>query len=80
MEQFRAAWRALSYGGVMVYPLLALGILAMMIILDRTIVCARALRLPGPLLELLESYGFDWEELTWQVKDLGPHNAYGSFF
>jgi biopolymer transport protein ExbB len=80
MEQLRAAWQALRYGGVMVYPLSALGIIAVLIILDRAIVCARTLHLPARLLELVKSHAFDWEKLDGHVRALGPYNAYGKFF
>ena len=39
MQEIGVAWQALKYGGAMVYPLLALGVLAIAIIIDR----ARAL-------------------------------------
>ncbi len=47
MHVFQAAWDSLRYGGAMVYPLLVLGVLAIAIILDRTVAYFRCLRLPA---------------------------------
>jgi biopolymer transport protein ExbB len=80
MNELKGAWSAVTYGGPMVYPLLALGILAMVIIIDRAATYARSLRLPPALLELVETYGFEWEELDRQVAGLARVNVYGRFF
>ena len=80
MNEVRAAWEALRYGGAMVYPLLFLGIAAVFIILDRSIAYYRCLRLPRSLLELVETYGFSWDELDRQLAALAPVNAYKRFF
>jgi biopolymer transport protein ExbB len=80
MQELRTAWEALSFGGPMVYPLLLLGIIAMAIIIDRAVAYVRCLRLPQSLLDLVETYGFDWDELERALKALAPVNAYGRFF
>ncbi|MGH8012370.1 MAG: MotA/TolQ/ExbB proton channel family protein [Candidatus Binataceae bacterium] len=80
MEQFTSAWKALQFGGPMVYPLLALGVLGVGIILDRLVAYFRCLRLPATMFALIESYGFSWSELEKQLKNLAPSNAYGRFF
>jgi biopolymer transport protein ExbB len=80
MQELKTAWAALSYGGPMVYPLLLLGIVAMAIIVDRTAAYYRCLRLPQSLLDLVETYGFDWSELERELKALAPVNVYGRFF
>ena len=79
MQELITAWDALRYGGAMVYPLLFLGMISIVIILDRAVVCYRSLRLPASLLELVETYGFSWEDLEKQLDHLGPGNAYGRF-
>jgi len=79
MNELRVAWEAIGYGGAMVYPLLLLGALALIIILDRTIAYARCLRLPDEVPSLIETYGFAWSELERKIKELGPSNAYGRF-
>jgi biopolymer transport protein ExbB len=80
MQEIRTAWEALSFGGPMVYPLLLLGIIAMAIIIDRGVAYFRCLRLPQSLLDLVETYGFDWDDLERELKALAPVNVYGRFF
>jgi len=63
----------------MVYPLLVLGVLAVAIIMDRAAAYVRCLRLPAAVANLVETYGFSWDELEEQLKALGPANAYGRF-
>jgi hypothetical protein len=46
MQELFVAWNAIKFGGAMVYPLLALGVLAIAIIIDRAVLYARCLRLP----------------------------------
>ncbi len=79
MSEIRVAWEAIGYGGAMVYPLLLLGALALIIMLDRAVAYWRCLRLPGELANLIETFGFSWSELDRQIEQLGPHNAYGRF-
>jgi biopolymer transport protein ExbB len=80
MQELRTAWEALAFGGPMVYPLLLLGIIAIAIIIDRAVAYYRSLRLPQSLLDLIETYGFDWGELERELAALAPVNAYGRFF
>ena len=47
----------------MVYPLLALAVLAAVIILEKVFVFGPRTRLPPALLDLVETYGFAWDEL-----------------
>ena len=79
MSELKVAWESLKFGGAMVYPLLFLGVLAVAIIIDRSVLYARCLRLPTALADLVETFGFSWVELEKQLKDLGPRNAYGRF-
>jgi biopolymer transport protein ExbB len=79
MNELKGAWDAIGYGGAMVYPLLALGALALIIILDRAVAYWRCLRLPDEIADLIETYGFSWSDLQRHVEQLGPHNAYGRF-
>lgn len=80
MQEFAGAWEALRFGGPLVYPLLFLGVLAIIIILDRAVAYYRCLRLPPDLLELVETYGFAWEDLNRQLNVLTTANAYRQFF
>ena len=80
MNELRNSFDALSYGGAMVYPLLALGVISLVIIFDRAVMYLRSLRMPSELLDLIETYGFSWDDLDRQLQALGPHNAYARFF
>jgi biopolymer transport protein ExbB len=79
MNELRVAWQAVSYGGAMVYPLLFLGALGLIIIVDRAVAYWRCLRLPDELASLIETYGFAWNDLDREIRQLGPRNAYGRF-
>jgi biopolymer transport protein ExbB len=80
MNELKIAWNALTYGGPMIYPLLLLGGIAITIILDRSVAYVRALRLPPSLGNLVETYGFEWNELQSQLEHLSQANAYRRFF
>jgi biopolymer transport protein ExbB len=80
MSELRAAFGELQYGGAMVYPLLFLGVVAVLIILDRAVAYYRCLRLPRSLADLVETYGFSWEDLDRQLTALAPVNVYRRFF
>ena len=71
--------KALQFGGMMVYPLLALGIIAFAIILDKFYVYWRYVRLPDSLSTIVETYRFDWKDLERQLASLLPGNYYGRF-
>ncbi|HUY27436.1 MAG TPA: MotA/TolQ/ExbB proton channel family protein [Candidatus Binataceae bacterium] len=79
MHELNTAWQAIKFGGAMVYPLLLLGVIALVIILDRAVMYARCLRLPVATAELIETFGFSWEALARQVDELGVRNAYARF-
>jgi len=80
MSELRSALNELQYGGAIVYPLLFLGVLAVLIILDRAIAYYRSLRLPRSLSALVETYGFEWDELERHLAALAPVNVYRRFF
>jgi biopolymer transport protein ExbB len=80
MNELRNALNELQYGGAIVYPLLFLGVVAVLIILDRAVAYYRSLRLPRSLSALVETYGFKWEELDRQLAALAPVNVYRRFF
>ena len=79
MHEIAGAWEALKFGGAMVYPLLLLGALALIIIVDRGVVYRGMLRLPRNLLELVETYEFSWSELEARLLKLPSGNAYRRF-
>ncbi|HEX8978649.1 MAG TPA: MotA/TolQ/ExbB proton channel family protein [Parasulfuritortus sp.] len=80
MQDIQEAFAALKFGGAMIYPLAALALAALVVMLDKAIVYLRHARLPGPLLQLVETYGFSWTDLDRQLADLGPRNYFGRFF
>jgi biopolymer transport protein ExbB len=71
---------ALQIGGVMIYPLVALAMLATVIILEKAYVYAARTRLPAAQLALVETYGFSWNELEAAITPLGPRNYFAAFF
>ncbi len=80
MQEINIAWEALKFGGAMVYPLLLLAVLAAVVILDKSFVYWRYVRLPNPLLELVETYDFSWSELDRQLTGLDQQNYFQRFF
>jgi len=79
MQELTTAWEALRYGGAMVYPLLLLGVVSVLIILDRAVVYYRSLRVPASVLDLVETYDFSWEKLDEELLKLAPANSYRRF-
>jgi biopolymer transport protein ExbB len=71
---------ALQIGGVMIYPLIALAMLATVIILEKSYIYAARTRLPATLLALVETYGCAWNELDAAIATLGPRNYFAAFF
>ncbi len=80
MEQISIALEALRFGGAMIYPLLLLAVLAVVIILDKAFVYWRYVRLPQPVLELVETYDFSWSDLEGQLTGLDQRNYFQRFF
>jgi biopolymer transport protein ExbB len=79
MQELTGAWAALKLGGAMVYPLLMVGALALIIIVDRAAVYLSMLQLPKRLANLVETYDFSWAELEAAMLKLRPTNAYRRF-
>lgn len=80
MQDLYVALKALQFGGIVIYPLLLLGVIALVIILDKALVYMRYARLSAPLLALVETYRFAWTELEQQMASLIPGNYFGRFF
>jgi len=80
MNELAGAFGELRYGGAFIYPLLLLGVVGVLIILDRAVAYYRCLRLPRALTDLVEPYGFSWEELDRHLAALAPINVYRRFF
>ena len=71
---------ALQIGGAMVYPLLALAVIAFVIVIEKAFLFSSRTRLPARLVDLIETYGFDWGELERQANALDRRNHFGRFF
>ncbi len=80
MQGLNEAWEAIRFGGVMVYPLLALGVIALAIMTDKAYVHMKYVRMPDALLTLVETYGFSWKELESCVESLDSRHYFGRFF
>ncbi|MGA8829689.1 MAG: MotA/TolQ/ExbB proton channel family protein, partial [Syntrophobacteraceae bacterium] len=80
MQEIHVTLEALRFGGAMVYPLLLLAVLAVVVILDKAFVYWRFVRLPGPVLELVETYDFAWADLERQLTGLDRRNYFQRFF
>jgi biopolymer transport protein ExbB len=80
LQDLHEALTALKFGGVMIYPLMVLAVLALVLTLDKAFVYWRYVRLPADLLGLVETYGFAWSDLDKRLKVLGPRNYFGRFF
>jgi biopolymer transport protein ExbB len=71
---------ALQAGGATVYPLIALAVLAAVVVLEKSFVLGLRTRLPARLVELVETYGFAWDELEKRLAALGARNYFRGFF
>lgn len=80
MQDIHEALTALQFGGAMVYPLLAMALLALVITLDKLFVYWRYVRLPQSLQNLVETYGFAWSTLDAELGKLAAGNYFGRFF
>src|SRR6266436_9591205 len=80
MQELQAFAASLRVGGAMIYPLMALAVVAAVVTLEKGFVCVTRTRLPASLLAVAETYGFDWEDLQREVEALGSRNYFGQFF
>jgi len=80
VQSWNELLNALQAGGATVYPLGALAVLAMVIVLEKAFVFWRRTRLPAALVDLVETYGFAWEDLERGVAGLPPDNYFAVFF
>jgi biopolymer transport protein ExbB len=70
----------LQAGGVVMIPLLILGIIALAIIFDKVLLFHNLVRIPKKLVDIIEKYNFDWELLSDNLNKLNPSNYYRKFF
>jgi len=70
---------ALRVGGVMIYPLLLLAVLAVVVIVEKAFVFAFRARLPAVLVAALHTDGFAWDDLEQRVSRLDARNYFQRF-
>ena len=67
MQEISEAIQAMKFGGVTIYPLIFLAVLALVIIIDKLYLYRRFIRLPKSLFSLIETYNFSWEKLEQEL-------------
>jgi biopolymer transport protein ExbB len=80
MQDIHESWIALKLGGVMILPLSLLAVLALAIMLEKAVLYWRYAHLSGELQNLVETYGFDWQELEHKLTALNNRNYFYRFF
>ena len=80
MEELNQAWTMLKLGGIFVVPLVVLGIVALAIMLEKAFIYWRYARLSSDLLNLVETYGFKWNDLEKILSGLDGRHYYKRFF
>ena len=80
MQELRSFVATLRLGGAMIYPLLFLAVVATVVVLEKGFVFATRTRLPASLLRMLDTYGFEWEEVGRRVGRMDPRNYFSRFF
>jgi biopolymer transport protein ExbB len=71
---------ALRVGGAMIYPLLALAVVAVLVILEKGFVLAARTRLPTALLRVVEAPSVAWDALEEQLTRVEARNYFGRCF
>lgn len=79
MEELNQAWVMLKLGGVIIIPLVALAIIAVAIMLEKAFIYWRYARLSNDLLNLVETYGFKWNDLEKILSGLDQRHYYKRF-
>lgn len=80
MQYLTTSLQALKLGGLMVYPLFALGVLAVAVLLDRIFVYVRYCGLPTRMVKIAETYNFAWAELEQCMEGIAPGSFYRRLF
>jgi len=74
IEMFKDALATLLVGGAMIYPLFALAVIATAIVLEKAMLYGQRTRLPAPLIDIIETYGFAWDDLKRELTAMSPRN------
>ncbi len=73
-------WSTFQLAGMVMIPLSVLAVLAFAVILEKAWLYLRYARLPAEVLELVETYNFDWSGLGKCLQVLPDLNCFGRFF
>ena len=79
MQEIHGFIVALQVGGAMIYPLLLLAVVAAVVIVEKGFVFGARARVPAAVAQLVETYGFAWEELEQRLGAVPPRNYFGRF-
>ena len=80
MSELHSFIAALRVGGVVMVPLLALAVVAAVVILEKFFVFTARTRLPRSVLEVVETYGFVWEDLQQRLARMDRRNYFRRLF
>lgn len=80
MQELNASWVALKSGGLIVLPLSVLAVIALAIMLEKAVLYWRFARLSGDVLNLVETYGFAWNDLEKILSGLSRRHYFKRFF
>jgi biopolymer transport protein ExbB len=69
----------LQAGGIAVYPLIALAVLACVIVIEKGFMLSARTRLPAHVVTLIETYDFAWGELAGRIDKLDSRNHFVRF-
>uniref|UniRef100_E6QS59 MotA/TolQ/ExbB proton channel n=1 Tax=mine drainage metagenome TaxID=410659 RepID=E6QS59_9ZZZZ len=80
MQTIQNSWMAFKLGGVMMWPLSLLAVLALAIMLEKAVLYWRYTSLNEALAELLESYETPWPTLISELSKSNKNNYFYKFF
>lgn len=80
MQELNESWVALKSGGLIVLPLSVLAVIALAIMLEKSFLYWRFARLSSDVLNLVETYGFAWNDLEKILSGLSSRHYYKRFF
>lgn len=70
---------ALRTAGVVIYPLLALAVIAAVVLLEKAFVFLARTRVPASFLRVVEADDLAWDDLERQLAELGPRHYVARF-
>src|SRR5690349_15700988 len=79
MHEWQSFVTALRVGGAVMYPLLALALVAVIVILDKAFVFVARTRVPATLLPAVDTSGLGSDEVERELAALGPRHYVGRF-